>query len=326
MHLMSASDKIHNEGILYVVFALVLIVFMLFDLGVFHRKDKEVSFQEALFQSMMWVALSFGFNILVYKYIGKEEAYQFLTAYVTEKSLSVDNIFVFVVILNYFAIQKKYYHKILVYGVLGAVVFRAIFIFLGGVLVNEFHWILYFFGAVLVYTSVKLFFSKEDDEFDPEKNIFYKFLSKRLKFSTIRDTGKFVVMENGQRRFTILILVIAVIESSDILFALDSIPAVFSISQDTFIVYTSNIFAVMGLRAMFFLLRSIVSRFSYLQQGISLVLFFIGAKMLAEIFHVEVASSISLMIILVILIISVILSIILEKKVETSEEKPEIKE
>lgn len=299
---------------LYLIFAAILIVFMLFDLGVFHRKDKEVSFREALFQSIMWVAISFAFNIMIYKYVGREEAYQFLTAYVTEKSLSVDNIFVFVIILNYFAIQKKFYHKILVWGIIGAVGFRAIFIFLGGILVEQFHWILYIFGGILVYTGSKLFFSHEEEEFDPEKNILYRFMQKRFRFSPDKDSGKILIREKGHLHFTVLFLVIVVIESTDIIFALDSIPAVFSISQDTFVIYTSNIFAVMGLRAMFFLLRNIIGRYRYLQQGISLVLIFIGAKMLAELFHFEFPTSLSLLVILTFLITSILLSVFIKEK------------
>jgi len=317
---MTPYDKINNEHTLFIVFGAILVVFMLFDLGVFHRKDKEVSFREALIQSIMWVAISFAFNILIYKYVGKKEAYEFLTAYITEKSLSIDNIFVFVIILNYFAIQKKHYHKILVWGVLGAVVFRAIFIFVGGVLVEEFHWVLYIFGAILVYTGFKLFFTKEENEFHPEKNFLYRYLSKHFRFSPDKDSGKIIIRENGKLHLTVIFLVIVVIESTDIIFALDSIPAVFAISQDTFVIYTSNIFAVMGLRAMFFLLRSVVSQFRYLQHGISIVLIFIGVKMLLELIHFEFPISLSLIIILLILISSVLLSLLIKPKDTTIED------
>ncbi|MEA3496713.1 MAG: TerC/Alx family metal homeostasis membrane protein [Bacteroidota bacterium] len=319
------ADKIHYEHILYIIFASIIILFMFFDLGIFNRKAHEIKFKEALYQTIFWVVISFAFNYLIYLYIGKKEAIEYLTTYVTEKSLSIDNIFVFIIILNFFDIKKKHYHKILVYGILGAVIFRALFIFIGGMLVEQFSWILYIFGAVLVYTGVKLFFTKEDKKFNPDDNILYKYLTRHFKFSPDKDSGKIIIKENGVRHFTVLFLVIVVIESTDIIFALDSIPAVFSITQDTFVIYTSNIFAIMGLRSMFFLLRNVINRFKFLQQGISIVLVFIGAKMLAEIFGYEFSISLSLLIILIILISSILLSATLRKHIHYLKENDEDK-
>jgi len=237
-----------------------------------------------------------------------ENAYEFLSAYLMEKALSVDNIFVFILILGYFKVDEIYYHKILFYGIIGAIVFRAIFIGIGGALVHEFHWILYLFGLLLIITGFKMLFTDKETTFEPEKNFVYRLLKKYLRFTSQDSGGKLFFKIDNKIYFTTTFLVIALIETTDIVFALDSIPACFAISQNEFIIYTSNIFAVLGLRAMFFLLIGVINRFKYLQHGISLILIFIGAKMLLEWFDIEIPVNISLLIILVVLAISIVVS------------------
>jgi tellurite resistance protein TerC len=231
-----------------------------------------------------------------------------------EYSLSADNLFVFIIILSYFKVSEQYYHKVLFYGIIGAVIFRVIFILLGIVIVQEFHWMLYIFGGILVYTGVKMLLAGEENEFKPEKNIVYKFLRRYLNFLDHEADGNFSIVQNGKRYFSILFLVITIIASTDLVFALDSIPAVFAISQDRLVIITSNIFAVMGLRAMFFLLSHAANKFTYLQEGISIVLIFIGVKMLIEIFHLHISTEWSLIVIASVLFVAVMISVLFEKK------------
>ncbi len=283
------------------VFVVVIILFLVLDLGVLQKKHTAVSFRSASLQSLFWVTIALSFSYLIYlyypaqeiehegimkKFSPKESAFQFLTAYITEYSLSVDNIFVFILIFRHFTVQPEYHHKVLYYGVVGAVLFRGIFIGMGNILVHQFHWILYIFGAILVFTGIKMMFTSDDEGFDPEKSWTYKQLNARLRFSSLPHMGKFMLREQGRLYFTSLFLVVLLIETTDIIFAVDSIPAVFSITQDPFLIYTSNIFAVMGLRAMYFMLEGIMDKFRYLQRGISVILIFIGGKMLWEFVHV----------------------------------------
>ncbi|MCB9233666.1 MAG: TerC/Alx family metal homeostasis membrane protein [Bacteroidia bacterium] len=267
------------------VFAIVILVFLVVDLGFLSRGKHRVSMKSALLQSMLWVVISVSFGSLIYFYRSHDDAFSFLTAYVTEYSLSVDNIFVFILIFRHFKVDERYHHKILYYGVIGAVVFRGIFIGLGNVIVAQFHWVLYFFGAFLLYTGFKMLFSGKEDEFEPDQSWMYKQLRRRFRFHPDASGGSFITRIDGKLYFTTLLLVVLLIETTDIIFAVDSIPAVFSISQDAFIVYTSNIFAVMGLRAMYFLLEGSIDKFHLLQKGISFVLMFIGVKMLMEVPH-----------------------------------------
>jgi tellurite resistance protein TerC len=218
---------------------------------------------------------------------GPTATFEFFSAYVTEKALSVDNIFVILLILKYFNVKEEYYHNILFWGILGAIVFRAIFIFVGALLIAKFHWILYLFGFFLIYSGIKLFGGDEEMEIEPEKNPLLRTAKRFLPISTDDQNGKFWLRENGKFLFTPLFLVIILIESTDLIFAVDSIPAAFAISRNEFIIYTSNIFAVMGLRAMFFLLANVLDKFWLLQRGLSFVLIFIGAKMLLEWSYVQ---------------------------------------
>ncbi|MDW3197326.1 MAG: TerC family protein [Cytophagales bacterium] len=323
----------HNEGILFGVFGVIIILFLVVDLGVFNKKHHKVSQKEALNQTIFWVAVSVMYGLLIYFFgDGKASTLEFFSAYVTEKALSVDNIFVILLILRYFKVKEEYYHNILFWGILGAIVFRAIFIFVGALLISQFHWILYIFGAFLVYSGVKIFNEDEDMEVEPEKNALMKLVKKFFPMTTDDHGGKFVVIENGKRLFTPLFLVIVLIESTDLIFAVDSIPAAFAITRNEFVIYTSNIFAVMGLRAMFFLLANVLDKFYLLQKGLSVVLIFIGAKMLLEmniiqqglgalfsVDHVHIPIFLSFGIIIAALTLSIVLSLIFPKKPELVE-------
>lgn len=310
-----------NEVILFSVFGAVIILFLAIDLGVFNRKAHVVSTRSALYQSIFWVVISSLFGVAIYMYDGgAQHTLEYFSAYLTEYALSVDNIFVILVILRYFSVEEKYYHKILFWGIMGAVVFRAIFIFAGAMLVSQFEWVLYIFGAFLVYSGVKIYFEKEDAEIDPEKNIVLRFAKRHLKISDDGPEGSFFFRRNGVLYFTTLFLVIILIETTDLIFAVDSIPAAFAITQSEFLIYTSNIFAILGLRAKFFLLAGIIDRFYLLQKGLSIVLVFIGGKMLLEIFDIHLPIAASFSVIIGTLALSIFLSMLFPKKVEAVEQ------
>lgn len=311
----------HNEGLLFGVFGVIIVIFLIVDLGLFHKKHQKVSQREALLQSLFWVAVSIGYGILIYFYgEGSVASLEFFSAYVTEKALSVDNIFVILLILRYFKVKEEYYHNILFWGILGAIVLRAVFIFVGAILISEFHWILYVFGVFLVYSGIKLFSEDDDMEIEPEKNAVLRVAKKIFPMTTTDKGGKFWLRENGKLVFTPLFLVIILIESTDLIFAVDSIPAAFAITRNEFVIYTSNIFAVMGLRAMFFLLANILDRFYLLQKGLSVVLIFIGAKMLAEIVDLHVPIFLSFTVIIGALVFAIVFSLIFPKAEEVPEE------
>lgn len=306
-----------NEGLLFGVFGVVIVLFLIVDLGLFHKKHQKVSQKEALLQSLFWVFVSVCYGLLIYFYgEGPAATLEFFSAYVTEKALSVDNIFVILLILKYFKVKEEYYHNVLFWGILGAIVFRAIFIFVGALLIQEFHWILYVFGVFLVYSGIKLFSEEDDMDIEPEKNPLLKAAKKVLPMSSTDKGGKFWIRENGKLLFTPLFLVIILIESTDLIFAVDSIPAAFAITQNEFVIYTSNIFAVMGLRAMFFLLANVLDKFYLLQKGLSVVLTFIGAKMLAEIIDLHIPTFLSFAIIIGALAFAIIGSLMFPQKEE----------
>jgi tellurite resistance protein TerC len=299
---------------LYVGFSVILIISLLLDLLYLTRSRKAMSVRSAFNQSLVWVSLAVLFGLILIGVEGKTIAEEYFSAYIMEYSLSMDNVFVFVLILTYFKISKEYYPRVLFFGILMAIVFRVLFIGLGFALVARFQWILYLFGGFLVYTAVTIFFEREGNSFDPGKSRVYRFMKKNFALSESEEGGKFFVKQNGKRFFSRLFLVIIIIGTTDILFALDSIPAAFAITQHMLAIITSNIFAVIGLRAMFFMLMNAVNKFPYLQQGISIVLFFIGGKMLAEIFKIHIGTGWSLSVILIILVGSVVLSVMLPKK------------
>jgi tellurite resistance protein TerC len=261
------------------------------DLGVFHRKAHEVRIREALGWTAFWISLALIFNGLVYVWFGSERALEFLTGYLIEKALSVDNIFVFIVIFSAFSVPPKFQHRALFWGILGALMMRAIFIFLGAALLQRFHWISYVFGAFLVFTGIKLML-QQGTEVDPRRNPLFRLFRRTVPSIDEYRDGHFTVVEQGKRYATPLLLVLVAIEATDIVFAVDSIPAIFAVTADPFIVYTSNIFAILGLRALYFALAGIMGKFTYLKVGLSLVLAFVGVKMLvAGFFEIPIAIS-----------------------------------
>lgn len=318
------GDSQNIETILFGVFALVIFVFLLIDLGVFNKTAHKTTTKSALYQSIFWVIISTIFGYLIYKFDarGTDAAMEYFSAYLTEYALSVDNIFVILLILKYFTVKEEYYHKILFWGILGAVVFRGVFIFVGALFIHEFHAILYVFGVFLIYSGIKIYFEDSDEKIDPEKNPILKLCRKYLPLTSDEAGGKFVVTK-PKLMFTPLFLVIVLIETTDLIFAVDSIPAAFAITQNEFLIYTSNIFAVMGLRAMFFLLSGIIDKFYLLQKGLSIILFFIGAKMLLEIgkgsdfipdILTDMPPILSFVIIILTLTLSIVFSIFIPKK------------
>ncbi len=301
--------------ILIILFSVVVIGFLIADLGFFNRKSHKIEFKPALYQSLFWVGISLGFGYLIYLFIGKDTAVEFLSAYITEKMLSVDNLFVILLIFNYFKLEEKYHHKALFWGILGAIVFRGIFIGAGSYIIDQFHWVLYIFGAVLLYTGIKLLSDKKEEHIDFKKSKIIRFAHKILPFTDSHHGGKFFFRENGKFYFTSLFMVVLMVEATDIIFAVDSIPAVFAISQNLFVVFTSNIFAIMGLRALFFLIENVLHRFHYLQKGLAVILLFIGLKMLLGIFGLHLSSIVSFSVIIFAFSASIILSTIFPKKI-----------
>jgi tellurite resistance protein TerC len=317
------------ETVLFGVFAAVIIIFLLIDLGLFNKSAKKISTKSALYQSIFWVFISTIFGYLIYHFDegGSDAMIEYFSAYLTEYALSVDNIFVILLILKYFAVKEEYYHNILFWGILGAVVFRGVFIFVGALLVAQFHWILYIFGVFLVYSGVKIYFGDSDEKIDPEKNPVLRLCRKYLPITKDEMGGRFMARIDGKLMFTPLFLVIVLIETTDLIFAVDSIPAAFAITQNEFLIYTSNIFAVLGLRAMFFLLAGIIDKFYLLQKGLSIILFFIGAKMLLEIGEgylpdslTHIRPELSFSIIIATLTLAIVFSIIIPAHKEAAEE------
>jgi len=271
-----------SHQLVYFIFAIVLVLALILDLGLLSKKNKTITIKQALFQTLFWVALAIGFFVFVWLEEGQKTGLEYLSAYLMEWSLSVDNIFVFILIFNAFKVSEKYYPRVLLVGIMMAIVFRVLFITVGVALVEQFHWLLYIFGVFLLYTGFKMFTSNESEEFNPQDTAIYRFLKKYLPLSGTDGNGKYVIRVNGKPQYTTLFVVVALLAVIDLVFALDSIPAVMGISTDKLVIYTSNIFAVLGLRSLFFLLRGAVSKFDYLQQGIAIVLVFIGVKMLGE--------------------------------------------
>jgi tellurite resistance protein TerC len=282
------------------------------DLGVFHRKAHEVRPKEAALWTLVWVSLALAFAGGLWFFYGREVGLTFLTGYVIEESLSVDNIFVIVLIFEYFRVPKVCHHRVLFYGILGALVMRGVFIGLGAVLVARFEWILYIFGAMLVITGIRMAI-KSDDEFDGEDNPVVKLVRRLVPMTPSYDGKHFFVHVNGKRLATPLLLVLVLVEVTDLIFAVDSIPAIFGVTQDPFIVFTSNIFAILGLRSLYFLLAAVVDKFYLLKYGLALILTFVGVKMLGEkFFHVDIM--LSLAIILGVLALSIVGSMVFPRK------------
>lgn len=298
----------------YVVFGIVIIIALGFDLGLLSKKSKKVSIKQALFQTVFWISLALGFFVFILLENGHAKGLEYISAYLMEWSLSIDNIFVFILIFSYFRIAEKYSNRVLLLGILLAIILRVIFITIGIALVKEFEWILYIFGAFLIYTGIKMFLINEENEFDPEKNAVYIFLKKIVPLTHEDSEGRFTKMIDGKRNFTMLFAVLILLATTDIAFALDSIPAVFAITQTKMIIYTSNIFAVLGLRSLFFLLKGAVDKFRYLKEGIAVVLIFIGLKMLVEYFNIHLPTWLSLVAIVSCITAAILFSVYTTKK------------
>ncbi|MER3524178.1 MAG: hypothetical protein C4326_08960 [Ignavibacteria bacterium] len=289
-----------NELLLFVLFNVFILLLLALDLGVFHRKDEAVSLREAAVWSAVWILLSLVFNLGLYFWVkdrtgSASEALrvslEFLTGYLMEKALSVDNIFVFILMFSYFGVPAKFHHRVLFLGVLGALIMRAVFIALGAALIARFDWILIIFGIILIVSGWKMAFGG-GEEVHPDKNIVIRLAKKLFPVKVGFDSHRFIVREHGKRHITTLFLVLLTVETTDVIFAVDSIPAVFGVTRDPFIVYSSNVFAILGLRALYFLLAGIMNTFYYLKYGLSLILVFVGCKMLVEdVVHIPIGIS-----------------------------------
>ncbi len=300
----------------WVAFVGFVLTMLALDLGVFHRKLHEVRPIEAIVWTGIWVALAGLFAAGLYAVYGRAPALTFLTGYVIEESLSVDNIFVMVLIFEYFRVPKICHHRVLFYGILGALVMRGLFIGLGALLLAKFAWVIYIFGALLIVTGVRMVF-KQDEEFDGERNPIVRAVRRVVPLSAEYHREHFFTVENGRRLATPLLLVLVLIEFTDLIFAVDSIPATFGVTQDPFLVFTSNIFAVLGLRTLYFLLASVVDRFHLLKYGLAAVLTFVGVKMVGQHwFHLDIV--VSLAVVLVVLVLSIVASLVWPRPTETA--------
>jgi len=298
----------------YLIFGILLLLALIFDLGLLSRKGEAITIQKALWQTLFWVCLAMAFFGFLWFERGHQTAIEYISAYLMEWSLSIDNIFVFILIFSFFRVKEKYYGRVLLIGILTAAVLRIIFITIGVALVARFSWLLYIFGAILVYTGISMFIAKQDQQVDMEENNMYRFLKRFLPLTSADGDGKLSTIQNGKKMYTSIFVVIILLATTDIVFALDSIPAVFGITQERLVIYTSNIFAVLGLRSLFFLLRGAVDKFKYLPQGISVVLIFIGAKMLAEIFEIHMPVYVSLLVIVFCIVTAMLYSFFNKKK------------
>ena len=297
---------------LWIAFNVFVLGMLALDLGVFHRNAHKVSLREALTWSVLWISLALTFNLGIYYFWGSEKALEFLAGYLIEKSLSVDNIFVFLLIFSYFSVPAMYQHRVLFWGILGALVMRAIFIAAGAALLTAFHWIIYVFGGFLIITGIKMLFAS-DEKLEPEKNPAVRLLRRVMHVTGDYHGQRFFVRNNGRLWATPLLLVLVVVETTDVIFAVDSIPAIFAITLDPFIVYTSNVFAILGLRALYFLLAGILDMFRYLKVGLSFVLCFVGVKMMVVDLY-KIPIGISLGVVASILAASILFSMV-ERKV-----------
>jgi len=297
-----------NQILLWVGFNIFVLAMLALDLGIFHRRAHIVGIKEALIWSAIWIILALTFNLGIYFWRGPETALEFLTGYLIEKSLSVDNLFVFLMIFSYFNVDSLYQHKVLFWGILGALITRAIFIATGITLIQNFHWVIYVFGAFLILTGVRMAIRKEK-KIHPERNPLLKLFRRFMPVTEEYEGEKFFLKRGGRYFATPLFIVLLIVETTDIIFAADSIPAILAITLDPFIVYTSNVFAILGLRALYFALAGMMRLFHHLHYGLSAVLIFVGTKMiLADIYKIRVSLALSL--IAVILLISIIASMI----------------
>jgi tellurite resistance protein TerC len=296
----------------WVIFNAFVLLMLALDLGVFHKKLHVVSVKEALIWSGIWIFLSLCFNGFIYFTFGETKALEYFTGYVIEKALSVDNIFVFVLIFSFFKVPAIYQHKVLFWGIIGALIMRVIFIFAGVALLEKFHWTIYVFGAILIYTGVKMLLDREK-KIEPDKNPVIKFFKKIIPTTNEFHEDKFFIKRQNKNYATPLFVVLIMIEITDLIFAVDSIPAILAVTKDHFIVYTSNVFAILGLRSLYFALADIIERFKYLAVGLAIILVFVGVKMvIIDIYKIPI--HFSLIVILFILSISIVISFLKTKK------------
>ena len=301
-----------QQAMLWIGFVVLILGMLLLDILLLQKKKQEIGIRESLLWTLIWILVSLAFNFAVYFYLGFDSALEFLTGYLIEKSLSVDNIFVFIIIFSYFDVPLKYQHKILFWGILGAVIMRAVFIFAGVAVIQQFHWVIYILGAFLVYIGIRMALQKNKD-IRPEKNPVLRAFNRFFPVDTAYRGGKFFIKKAGKIAATPLLVALIVIETTDIVFAVDSIPAILSITLNPFIVFTSNMFAILGLRALFFTVSGIMRLFFYLNYGLSVILVFVGIKMLiADLYKIPV--SIALAAVGGILCISIILSLLIPPK------------
>ncbi len=292
----------------WLIFFSIIFLMLFIDLGVFQKKSHKISIRESLIWTLIWVIISLLFNVGIYFFYGAEPALNFFAGYLLEKSLSVDNIFVFILIFSYFKVAQEHQHKILIWGVLGAIVMRAFFITAGIALMHMFHFVIYVFGAILIFTAIKMLVDK-DKEIHPDKNPVINLFKKFFPVTNAEANGKFFIRQNGKLFATSLLVVLITIETTDLLFAVDSIPAILAITTDPFIVFTSNIFAILGLRSLYYAVAGIMKLFKYLNYGLSAILAFIGIKMLISDFY-KIPIGIVLLSIAMILLLSIVLSLL----------------
>ena len=306
---------------LWVGFNIFVLAMLALDLGVFHRKAHALSLKEASIWSVVWITLAMVFNAGLYLFAGPEPALQFFTGYLIEKSLSVDNIFIFLLLFTFFKVPAAYQHRVLYWGILGALIMRGTLIAVGVALIESFHWIIYLFGAFLIFTGIRMGFHKEI-EVHPENDLLLKFIRRFVPVTENYEHDRFFVRRAGQVMVTPLLLVLLVIDTTDLIFAVDSIPAVFAVTRDPFLVYTSNIFAILGLRSLYFVFAGIMEKFYYLKLGLSVILTFVGVKMvLADVFSLPTA--LSLVVIAVVLTIAIVASIVRTRHQAAKSREPE---
>jgi tellurite resistance protein TerC len=308
-----------TEALLWIGFLVFITGMLILDLKVLQKKEHEIQIREALLWTLFWIVLSLLFNVGIYFYMGVDYALEFLTGYLIEKALSVDNIFVFIIIFTYFSVPPRYQHKILFWGILGAVIMRGVFIFAGVAIIQRLHWVIYILGAFLVYIGIKMAFAKEK-KIHPEKNPILRTFNKLYPVDYDYKGNKFFTKKAGRLVATPLFVVLIVIETTDIMFAVDSIPAILSITLHPFIVFTSNIFAILGLRALYFAVSGIMKLFKFLNYGLSIILVFVGVKMLISDYY-KIPVSIALSVVGGILAVSIILSLVVTRREKKRNEK-----
>ncbi len=312
------------NGYMWAGFIALVLLMLVLDLGVFHRKAHEVKLKEALTWSAVWIILSLAFNVFIYYYMGKVKAMEFLAGYLIEKSLSVDNLFVFIMLFGFFNVDTKYQHKVLFWGIIGALVLRAVFIFAGVALLDKFHWLIYLFGAFLIYSGIAMLKPHKADV-DPDKNPLVRLFTRFFPVTQDMHGGKFFVRINAKLFATPLFIVLLIVEFTDLIFAVDSIPAILAVSKDTFIIFTSNVFAILGLRALYFALAGITKYFSYLKYGLAAILSFVGIKKLLSGTVYKIPIMTSLLVIFGLLTVSILASVFFPvKEVQPFDENKEL--